>query len=305
MRSKPYKLVAIDLDGTTVADSEDNYSEDASVEAVFPGTVEAALAYQQAGGRLVIATGRGYHGAKRMAAMLQLEKHTGLMVCGNGATVHDLNAADPSASIADRETLRADTLSTLYRTILKHLPEFQCSIKCGGVNEFMCNAPAEESMFRFTRAAMGDAQFAQTSSFTYKHTLGPEKFCSWLDESYDQSLVTPDSIFAWSFGLNKDALSEALRPAFDEFAELTGQACHVAYLSMMSTEDTDGGFLTIDDGLDDITSKATGLKVVCEMVGLSAEDVLTIGNDTNDIEMCAAAARHCRDFNLHLSSAAR
>ena len=43
--------------------------------------------------------------------------------------------------------------------------------------------------------------------------------------------------------------------------------------------------MTIDDDGDDITSKATGLKLVCQRLGLTSEDVLAIGNDTNDIEM--------------------
>ena len=46
-----------------------------------------------------------------MAIKLGCDKHAGLMVCGNGATVHDLNAAEPAKSLAERATLRADTLS--------------------------------------------------------------------------------------------------------------------------------------------------------------------------------------------------
>ena len=79
----------------------------------------------------------------------------------------------------------------------------------------------------------------------------------------------------------------ALKPALEEFLAATGQKLHVANLKMMHgrTDGTDGGFLTIDDDGDDITSKATGLKIVCKRLGLPAADVLAIGNDTNDLEM--------------------
>ena len=42
--TKPFRLVAIDLDGTTVAESEDMGTGSEEVdEQVFPGTVEAAM----------------------------------------------------------------------------------------------------------------------------------------------------------------------------------------------------------------------------------------------------------------------
>ena len=43
--------------------------------------------------------------------------------------------------------------------------------------------------------------------------------------------------------------------------------------------------MTLDDAGADILNKATGLKVVCERFGLTAADVLAIGNDANDIGM--------------------
>ena len=66
--------------------------------------------------------------------------------------------------------------------------------------------------------------------FDLRYTLGVESFCAWLDEHYDQSLVTPDSNYTWCFGMNKEQLSMSLRPALDEFFELTAQRLHIALL---------------------------------------------------------------------------
>ena len=222
--SKPFKMVAIDLDGTTVLDQKgDELQWEAhGDEPMSSGTIEAALAYQKAGGHLVIATGRPYNGAKDVAAQLQNEKHTGLMVCGNGATVHDLKSADPSVNIALRETLRADTISTLYRILVKHNPDQQFGI-CTGKNEYMYNAPKAEGLLKFTRAAMDDKTYAYTSTFTYNHTAGVDNYCKFLDENVPQSLVSPDSIFTWCFGLKKEQLTEVLQPCYEEFQQATGQ----------------------------------------------------------------------------------
>ena len=65
----------------------------------------------------------------------------------------------------------------------------------------------------------------------------------------------------------------------------TGQRLHLAWPHGFSTQHEAGGYLTIDDGLGDITSKATGLELVCQRLGLTSQDVLAIGNDTNDIGM--------------------
>ena len=133
--TKPCKLIAIDLDGTTVEDNEE-WGEDERLPA---GTVEAAIAYQEAGGHLVIATGRGYHGARGVAAQLRCEQYAGLMVCGNGATVHDLRSGDPSKSIMYRETLRADTFSCLYRILLRANPALQFGVNLAEGNAMMHN----------------------------------------------------------------------------------------------------------------------------------------------------------------------
>ena len=88
----------------------------------------------------------------------------------------------------------------------------------------------------------------------------------------------------------------------------TGQRLHLVWLHGFSTQHEAGGYLTIDDGLGDITSKATGLELVCQRLGLTSGDVLAIGNDTNDIGMFewAGHSAFCHsDWRLSTAPVAR
>ena len=295
--TKPCRLVAIDLDGTTVAENLEAAAGRWEGQEVLPaGTVEAALAFQEAGGHLIIATGRGYEGSAGVAAQLHCDKFVGLMVCGNGASVRDLKAADPAKSLAVRPLLSAETLSTLYRLVLKCNPGQQVGLKIPGPNTYMYNAPKEQGLLRFLKECVDEKTYKMCASFTYNHISGGEaEYCEWLDDFMTQDMMAPDTIFTWCDGQNTSQLAAALQPAFDEFEQLTGQRCWIAPLGMMSTATTNGGYLTIQDGGDDITSKATGLKIVCQKLGLPMDghDILAIGNDTNDIEMYDSLC-HCR-----------
>lgn len=239
---KPFKIVAIDLDGTTVLGDNEKAWLDGNAEGVvlreefYPGTADAALEYQKAGGNLVIATGRPFSGTQHVATQLHTDKYVGLIVCGNGASVHDLKSEEPAQSIAMRETLRAGTLSILYRILMKHNPEQQFGVPYGGPNCYMYNAPKEDGIHRFMKAAMDEKTWEHTSSFTFNHISSTEEYCNFLDNQIDQSSLTPDTIFTWSFGMKSKELVKVLQPAFDEFKDATGQTVHIAFLSMMSSE---------------------------------------------------------------------
>eukprot|EP01052_Picozoa_sp_SAG31_P046638 SAG31_NODE_8997_length_1350_cov_1.596323_1_plen_274_part_00 len=239
---KPFRIVAIDLDGTTVLGDNERAWLDGNTEGVelreefYPGTAEAALEYQKAGGNLVIATGRPFAGTQHVAAQLHTDKFLGLMVCGNGASVHDLKSEDPAQSIAMRETLRAGTLSTLYRILMKHNAEQQFGVPYGGPNCYMYNAPKEAGIHRFMKAAMDEKTWEHTSTFTFNHISGVQEYCNFLDDKIDQSSLNPDTIFTWCFGMKSEELTKVLQPAFEEFKVATGQTVHIAFLSMMSSE---------------------------------------------------------------------
>ena len=71
-----------------------------------------------------------------------------------GATVHDLRSSDPSQSIVYKKTLRADTLSSLYRSLLRVNPALQLGVEPTGAHTYrMYNAPKEEGLLRYSRGA--------------------------------------------------------------------------------------------------------------------------------------------------------
>lgn len=74
-----YKLIVMDLDGTL------NNSE----KQITPKTQEALLQAQEAGARLVLASGRPAHGLLREAKLLQMERYGGILMSFNGARVED------------------------------------------------------------------------------------------------------------------------------------------------------------------------------------------------------------------------
>lgn len=285
--TKPFKLVAIDLDGTTVAEIE--HSEDGTGidEKVPPGTVEAAMEYQEAGGCLVIATGRPYSSSYEMARKLGADKHTGYMVCGNGATVHDLKSTEPDQCISGRATLRVETLSDLYRTLLKHVPSLGFGIKQVEDHSYMFNAPKYEGILKLMEDTVDEHAYKNIEKqYTINHITDVEEYAAFL-ATYPARVLSPDSLIIYCFGMMDEQLNAALEPALTEFKAETGQAMCIVFAEIYRSRahGTHGGWVTLDDGGGDISNKATGLKVVCEQFGLTAADVLAIGNDSNDIGM--------------------
>lgn len=73
------KAVALDIDGTLTNDAKQ----------ITPRTKEALLAAQDAGVKVILASGRPIQGLRALAAELELEHHDGLLVSFNGARVID------------------------------------------------------------------------------------------------------------------------------------------------------------------------------------------------------------------------
>ncbi|MGX7418408.1 Cof-type HAD-IIB family hydrolase [Carnobacterium gallinarum] len=76
----PYKLIALDIDGTLNNDEKK----------ITPKTREAIIHAQKAGAIVVLASGRPTAGFKREIDALELKKHHGLILSYNGGTVIDV-----------------------------------------------------------------------------------------------------------------------------------------------------------------------------------------------------------------------
>lgn len=100
------KAIAMDIDGTLTNDEK----------VITPRTREKLLAAQEAGIKLVLASGRPAQGLKRLAHELELDSHDGLLVCFNGACVIDAQTDE----VLFDQPMPADEL----RRLIAHLKSF-------------------------------------------------------------------------------------------------------------------------------------------------------------------------------------
>lgn len=74
-----YEILVLDLDGTLTNNKKE----------ITPHTKEVLKAYQEAGGTIVLASGRPTYGVAPLADELELKKYGGYMLSFNGATIID------------------------------------------------------------------------------------------------------------------------------------------------------------------------------------------------------------------------
>lgn len=84
-----YKAIALDVDGTLVNAKQE----------ITAATKEALIAYQKAGGHLIIATGRPEPGAARFGKMLDFQEYGGILLSFNGGRITNMQNGDLIQSI--------------------------------------------------------------------------------------------------------------------------------------------------------------------------------------------------------------
>ena len=79
-----YEILVLDLDGTLTNQKKE----------ITPHTKEVLKAYQEAGGRIVLASGRPTYGVAPLAEELELKKYHGYMLSFNGALITDCGTGE-------------------------------------------------------------------------------------------------------------------------------------------------------------------------------------------------------------------
>ena len=102
----PYRAILIDIDGTLVNGKKQ----------ITPRTREALLTVQEAGVRLVLASGRPDQGVAQFGEVLGMPRHGGLYCCSNGARVL---RADTGEILFDQVIPQAEVAA-----VLRHLTKF-------------------------------------------------------------------------------------------------------------------------------------------------------------------------------------
>lgn len=114
--STPYRLIALDLDGTLTS----------SEKMITPRTFAALMRAQEAGVRLVLASGRPTKGIVSPATQLQLEQYGGFVLSFNGGRILDWHSrATVYRRSVDLDLIRPvfDLVSAHGLSLVSYLPE--------------------------------------------------------------------------------------------------------------------------------------------------------------------------------------
>ena len=230
-------LVALDIDGTLLAWTEDH----ADYERVSPSVYDAVHAARAAGAHIVLASGRSPHSMAPIADLLDLSSEGGepvWVVASNGAVVFRY----PPIEVVHEETFDA---SQAVREILQHRPDAIVAVEERGVG------------YRVSR------EFPQG-----------ELHGDLIITDVDDLIAEPVSRV-----IIRDPSASA-----EEFVALGRK------LGLHGTDYVVGWTAWLD--LSPVgVSKASGLAIVAERLGVPAADVLAIGDGRNDREMLEWAGR--------------
>lgn len=119
----PYKLIALDIDGTLNNDEK----------RITPKTREALIQAQKEGATVVLASGRPTSGFKREVEALELKKHHGLILSYNGGAIIDVET---------NETLYKKSIPLdLAKDFLRRAEEFDVTPIVDNGTHIYTNAP--------------------------------------------------------------------------------------------------------------------------------------------------------------------
>ncbi|OAV71587.1 Phosphatase YidA [Bacteroidales bacterium Barb4] len=141
-----YKLLVLDIDGTLLNDSK----------VMTSGTLTALLKVQQAGVRIVLASGRPAYGVLPIAKALEMDKYGGFIMSYNGGQI--LNAQ--SGEILFEKKLDAETISYVHKKAKKRgIPVFTYA------NDLIVT-DAPENAHVLAEAALNKMRVAGAEDFT-------------------------------------------------------------------------------------------------------------------------------------------
>lgn len=226
--SAPYKVLALDVDGTLV----DGQNE------MAPEVYDAVIRAQEAGAHIVIATGRSMPGVYDVLA--KLGQKTGLAVSSNGAVVFSFDGAD-------YDLLQVVTFDArdVVRQLTRKMPDALVAVEEIGVG------------YRTNQSFPGD---------TVSGSVVVQSVDDLVAEPVTRVIIRSDDHTVEEFN------------GIVEGSGLVGTNYYIGYSAWLDLAPTG-------------VSKASGMQFVVDELGLSAADVLAIGDGNNDLELLAWAGR--------------
>lgn len=233
------KVILMDVDGT-LANSD---------KKVTPETREALLKAQDAGILLVLASGRTDNGLKYYADELNLDKHHGLLICNNGATVLDYQT---------KEVLFSQSLSIEEgKEVLEHLKKFDvCPVVAKG--EYMYVNDVFNNMIKRDGTLWNVLEYESRSN-NYK-LCEIEDLSAWCDFEISKILTYADPSY--------------LKEHYQEMRAPFGDRINSMFTSSFYYEFTAKG-----------VDKTKAIKKAIEISGFNAEEMIAFGDAQNDKTM--------------------
>lgn len=234
------RVIAMDMDGTLLN----------SKKRISPRTKEALLKAQEAGMRLILASGRPTSGLMEFARELQMERHQGLLVSYNGSSV--VNCADGKVLFNQAMTVEEG------KAVLEHLKKFSQVRPMIDRGEYMYVNNVYDQMIR-----LDGKEF---NVIEYESRGGKFKLCE------------QDDLAAFAdFPLNKiltTADPEYLKAHYEEMMEPFKDTLSCMFTGRFYFEFTAKGI-----------DKAKALDSVLPSMGYKREELAAFGDGHNDASM--------------------
>lgn len=227
----PIKLVALDLDGTTLREDK----------TFSPRLIEAIKKVQERGITVAICSGRAPESVQEFAHILKLDEGTGYCVCFNGGAIINLKEITKDLYVS---TINAYDLIDIEELASEH----ECVVHAYSTRRVLLT----ESNMVFTEMEIA------ASMQPFEQLLFPDEVD--VNERAYKLIAVGDA----------DKLDEVRANAPADFAERFNIArTHPNFLEFMAKG----------------CSKGSALSHLCEILGITMENVVAFGDAENDIEM--------------------
>ena len=246
------KLILLDIDGTLTN----------SQKVITPETHDALIRAQEAGVRLVLASGRATRGLDKFADMLDMRQHHGFYVSYNGAQVVDCETREvwfnQAISVDDARAVLAQMkkfpriramIDRGYYMYVENV--FDCNIKFGG-GSYVANEGADFNIYDY-EAHNNGFLLAEKRDMATTLDWEPNKILTLADPDY-------------------------LKAHAEEFAEPFRDRLASMFTAPFYYEFTPKG-----------VDKARALREAFEPRGYASDEMIAFGDGQNDASMCKYA----------------
>lgn len=240
------KAILLDIDGT-LTNSE---------KQITPRTKEALMKAQEAGIRLAVVSARTENGLARFGRWLDFKDHHGTLIACNGAYIKDVETGE----VLYEKMMEAD----LVRDILEHLKKFNV-IPLVAYGEYMYTNDVFSGMLRVKDKATGnmkDLNIIEYESRSNEYILCEKKDMAafFSDKPVPKILVAAQPEY----------LAEIAEEMAAPFKDLT----YNGFTAPMYYEFNPKG-----------VDKAEAIRIAYEGIGITADEMMSFGDQKNDIPM--------------------